>query len=101
MPVPRLRQPCAGAGLFSARIIRPTVRDPRFALLLGAQTANSVGGWASAIALWGFAAYRYHAGPPAVALLSLCWAAPPAVLSPPLGVWVYRLGPRRALAHQD
>ena len=31
----------ARAGLLSARIIRPTVRDPRFALLLAAQTLNS------------------------------------------------------------
>lgn len=97
MPVLHPRRPAAARGLLSPRIIRPTFRDPRFVLLLAAQTVNSVGGWASAIALWGFAAYRYHAGPLAVAVLTLCWAAPSTVLSPLLGMLVDRLGPARAL----
>jgi MFS family permease len=58
---------------------------------------NSVGGWASAIVLWGFAAYRFNASPYAVSVTIMCWAAPSAVLSPVMGVWVDRLGPRRAL----
>ena len=97
MPVPRPHRRRADAGPLSVRVIRPTIRDPRFVMLLAAQTVNSVGGWACGIALWGFAAYRYHAGPLPVALLTLCWAAPPAVLGPLLGMSVDRLGPQRAL----
>jgi predicted MFS family arabinose efflux permease len=78
-------------------VIRPSLRDPRFALLVAGETVNSIGGWASAIVLWGFAAYRFHASPYAVSLAIVCWAAPPALLSPLLGVLVDRLGPRRAL----
>lgn len=77
--------------------VRPTFRDRRFAALVVAEAVNSIGSWASAIALWGFAAYRFDAGPGQVSLLIICWSVPVAVLSPPLGVVVDRLGARRAL----
>jgi MFS family permease len=77
--------------------VRPSFRDARFGLLAAGATVNSIGGWASAIVLWGFAAYRFDASPYAVSLTIVCWAAPPAVLSPLLGVWVDRIGPRKAL----
>jgi MFS family permease len=80
-----------------AQAVRPSFRDPRFGLLVAGQTLNSVGGWASAIVLWGFAAYRFSASPEAVAVTVVCWAAPPAVLSPVLGVYIDRFGPRAAL----
>jgi MFS family permease len=78
-------------------VVRPSFRDARFGLLVAGETVNSIGGWASAIVLWGFAAYRFNASPYAVSLTIVCWAAPPAVLSPLLGVWVDRIGPRKAL----
>jgi MFS family permease len=58
---------------------------------------NSVGGWASAITLWGFAAYRFNASPYAVSVTIVCWAAPPAILSVLAGVLVDKVGPRAAL----
>ena len=79
------------------RPVRPSFRDFRFGLLLAGETLNSVGGWASAIVLWGFAAYRFNASPYAVAVTVMCWAAPAAVLSPVMGVYVDRLSPKRAL----
>ncbi|HUZ22439.1 MAG TPA: MFS transporter [Streptosporangiaceae bacterium] len=78
-------------------VVRPSFRDARFGLLVAGEAVNSIGGWASAIVLWGFAAYRFNASPYAVSLTIMCWAAPPAVLSPLLGVWVDRIGPRKAL----
>jgi MFS family permease len=81
----------------TAQRVRPSFRDLRFVLLLGGETVNSVGGWASAIVLWGFAAYRFNASPYAVAVTVMCWAAPAAALSPLMGVYVDRLGPKRAL----
>lgn len=77
--------------------VRPSFRDPRFGLLVAGETVNSIGGWASAIVLWGFAAYRFNAGPSAVAVTILCWAAPPTVLSPLMGLYIDRIGPRNAL----
>ena len=79
-----------------SRAVRPSFRDPRFALLVAGQTVNSIGGWASAIVLWGFAAYRFNASPYAVSVTIICWAAPPALLSPLLGVYVDRIGPKAA-----
>ena len=90
--------PCPRRDRFPAsRPVLPSFTDPRFALLLASQAVNSIGSWASAIALWGFAAYRFNASPGAVSVTIVCWAAPSAVLSPLLGVYVDRLGPKRAL----
>jgi MFS family permease len=77
--------------------VRPALRDRRFAAFLVAEAVNSIGSWASAIALWGYAAYRFDASPGQVSLLIICWSAPSAVLAPLLGVLVDRLGARRAL----
>src|SRR5271170_6082668 len=77
--------------------VRPSFRDPRFALLVTGQAVNSIGGWASAIVLWGFAAYRFNASPYAVSVTIVCWAAPAALLSPLLGVYIDRIGPRAAV----
>jgi MFS family permease len=79
------------------RAVSPSFRDPRFALLWAGEAVNSIGGWASAIVLWGFAAYRFNASPYAVSVTIVCWAAPPALLSPLLGVHVDRMGPKAAL----
>jgi len=78
------------------RAVRPAFSDPRFALLVAGQAVNSIGGWASAIVLWGFAAYRFNASPGAVSVTIVCWAAPPALLSPLLGVFIDRIGPKTA-----
>jgi len=78
-------------------VIRPSTRDRRFGLLVVGEGVNSVGGWASAVVLWGFSAYRFGAGADAVAVTIVCWAAPPALLSPLLGMYVDRAGPKSAL----
>jgi predicted MFS family arabinose efflux permease len=80
-----------------SRQVRPSFRDPRFALLVAGEAVNSIGGWASAIVLWGFAAYRFNASPYAVSVTIVCWAAPPALLSPLMGVYIDRIGPRAAV----
>jgi len=80
-----------------SRQVRPKFRDIRFAAFLAGEMVNSIGGWASAIVLWGFAAYRFNASSYAVSITILCWAAPPALLSPVMGVYVDRLNPKNAL----
>lgn len=76
------------------RPVRPSLRDRRFALLLAGQSVNAVGSWASAIVLWGFAAYRFNATPAALAVTVVCWSVPPAVLGPLTGALADRFGPR-------
>jgi predicted MFS family arabinose efflux permease len=72
-------------------------RNRRFALLFAGQAVNGIGSWAALIALWGFGAYKFHSGGTRIALLSMCWAVPAAVLGPLAGVPIDRLGPRRVL----
>ena len=84
----------SGVRRVPARRVRPTLRDPRFAFLLIGQSVNAVGCWASAIVLWGFAAYRFNASPEAISVTVVCWSVPPAVLSPLTGALADRFGPR-------
>jgi MFS family permease len=72
-------------------------RNRRFALLFAGQAVNGIGSWAALIALWGFAAYKFHSGGSQIAVLALCWSAPGALLGPLVGVPIDRVGPRRVL----
>ena len=72
-------------------------RSRPFALLFIGYALNAIGSWAALMAMWGFASYRFHAGPGQIALIGLAWAVPAAVLSPLAGVPIDRLGPRRVL----
>jgi MFS family permease len=87
----------SGVRRVPARRVRPSIRDPRFAFLLIGQSVNAVGSWASAIVLWGFAAYRFNASPEAISVTVLCWSVPPAVLSSVTGALADRFGPRALL----
>ena len=44
------------------------LRDRRFALLVTGQAVNGIGSWCAIVALWGFASFRFDAGPGATAL---------------------------------
>lgn len=70
------------------------LRQPRLALLFAGGALNAIGTWATLIALWGFAAYRFHSGPEQIALLGLAWSLPGAVLSLVSGWPIDRFGPR-------
>jgi predicted MFS family arabinose efflux permease len=68
-----------------------------FGLLLAGQAVNATGSWVSIIAIWGFAAFRFDAGPTDIALLFVALSVPGALLGPLVGVPIDRLGPRRTL----
>jgi MFS family permease len=70
-------------------------RDRRFALLALGQAVNGIGSWAALVAIWGFASYRFHAGPGELVLLGLGWGLPPFLFGPLAGVVIDRLDPRR------
>src|SRR5262245_20889145 len=77
------------------------LRDRRFAFLVAGQAINGIGSWCALIALWGYAAYRFDASPGQIALLSLGWSLPAALLGPVCGVPVDRFGPRKVLIAAD
>jgi Major Facilitator Superfamily len=77
--------------------VRPSFRDPRFALLLVGQSAGWVCSWAAALVLWGFAAYHFGASPAGISLTALCWSGPPVVLTAFTGGLTDRFGPRTML----
>ena len=80
-----------------ARPVRPSFRDPRFALLLAGQSLGWVCSWASGIVLWGFAAYHFGASPESISVTALCWSGPPVVLTAFTGGLTDRFGPRTML----
>lgn len=73
------------------------LRVPGFGPLLAGEAVNAVGNWVAIIAIWGFAAFQFDAGPGDLALLFVALSIPGAFLGPVLGVAVDRLGPRRTL----
>jgi MFS family permease len=80
--------------------VRLLRRGP-FALLFAGSALNAIGSWATLIAVWGYAAYRFHVGPGQIALVGLAWTAPSALVSPIAGVPIDRLGPKRVLIGSD
>ncbi len=77
------------------------MRDRRFALLVSGQAINAIGSWCALVALWGYASYRFDAGPAQIALLSLSWSLPAAVFGPLGGLPVDRFGPRKVIIVAD
>jgi predicted MFS family arabinose efflux permease len=77
------------------------LRRRSFALLLAGSTVNAIGSWCALMALWGFAAFEFDAGPGQVALLILTWAVPGAVLGPFVGMPIDRFGPKVVLVAAD
>ena len=73
------------------------LRDRSFALLVCGQAISGIGSWAALVAIWGFAAYRFDAGPGDIALLAASWGIPAALLGPVAGVPIDRIGPRKVL----
>jgi MFS family permease len=77
------------------------LRQPRLALLFGGAALNEIGSWASIIAFWGYAAYRFHASPGQIALVSLMWTAPGALFGLASGWPIDRFGPKAVMLVAD
>jgi DHA3 family macrolide efflux protein-like MFS transporter len=73
------------------------LRIPGFALLLAGQAVNTTGSWVSAIAIWGFAAFKFDVGAGELATLFVVLSVPGALLGPALGVPIDRFGPKVTL----
>ncbi|MDY7101465.1 MAG: MFS transporter [Actinomycetota bacterium] len=70
----------------------------RIYAFLAAEALSAVGSWAVIVAIWGYAAYEYGAGPADVALFGLMFAGPGVLLGPVSGTVIDRVGPKRTLA---
>lgn len=77
------------------------LRQPRLALLFAGAALNEIGSWASIVAFWGYAAYRFHSGPDQIALVSVMWSAPGAVFSLITGWPIDRFGPKATMIAAD
>ena len=62
---------------------------------------NAIGSWATLIAVWGFAAYKFHTGAAGIAMIGLAWNVPGAALGPFAGAPVDRFGPRTVMIASD
>ncbi len=72
-------------------------RDRRLQRYLVCESISAIGSWATLIALWGAAGYRFDAGAAGVTLIGLGWSMPALVLGPVVGAVIDRIGPRRVL----
>jgi len=77
------------------------LRRRPFALLFVGTAVNAIGSWTSLMALWGYAALHFHAGPGELAALILAWSVPAAIAGPFAGVPVDRFGARRVAMTSD
>lgn len=77
------------------------MRRPRLALLFAGGALNAIGSWATLIALWGYAAYRFHTGASGIAMIGLAWNVPGAALGPFAGMPIDKFGPRSVMIASD
>ena len=69
----------------------------RLRVFLVTSTISNIGTWATLIALWGAAQYRFGIGAGGVTALALGWSLPMVVLAPVVGLTIDRFGPGRVL----
>ncbi|MGI8664122.1 MAG: MFS transporter [Acidimicrobiales bacterium] len=70
---------------------------PRVAVFLAAEAFSAIGSWATIVAIWGYAAYKYDASAADVALFGVAFALPGVLLGPLTGAVIDRLGPKPTL----
>jgi len=69
----------------------------RFWAFLAGEAISEIGSWASLVAIWGYAAFAFDAGPADIGLIGLAYLLPPVVLGPFAGTAIDRVGPRQVL----
>ncbi|HZN14930.1 MAG TPA: MFS transporter [Acidimicrobiales bacterium] len=69
----------------------------RVASFLVVEAISAIGTFATMIAIWAYAAYRYDASAGEISLYGLAFSAPGVLLGPVTGVVIDRIGPRQTL----
>jgi predicted MFS family arabinose efflux permease len=75
----------------------PRVLGARFWAFAAGQAISAIGSWASIVAIWGYAAYRFDASTADISLVGLAWLIPAICFGPLAGTLIDRVGPRRVL----
>lgn len=70
----------------------------RTGTFLVAEAFSAIGSWATAVVIWGYAAYEYDATAADVSLVGLAFSLPPVLFGPVAGTVVDRIGPKATLA---
>jgi MFS family permease len=65
---------------------------------LVAEAVSAIGSWATAVVVWGYAAYKYDASASDIALFGVAFTVPGVLLGPISGTVIDRLGAIRTLA---
>jgi MFS family permease len=78
--------------------VRTSPWSPRVIGFLGAEALSALGSFATMVAIWGYAAFRFDASPGELSLYGLAFSLPGVVLGPVAGAVVDRLGPKSTLA---
>lgn len=73
-------------------------RDLRVGAFLGAEAVSAIGSWATMVAIWGYAAFKFDATSTDVAVFGLAFSVPPILVGPFTGHLVDRFGPKATLA---
>jgi DHA3 family macrolide efflux protein-like MFS transporter len=79
----------------------PGARTPfsaRVGAFLAAEALSAIGTWATMVAIWGYAAYKYDATAGDLGLFGLAFSGPAILLGPISGTVVDRIGPKATLA---
>lgn len=71
--------------------------SPRIITFLLAEALSSIGSWATIVAIWGYAAYKYDATAGDVALFGIAFSLPAVLMGPVAGVVVDKVGPKATL----
>lgn len=72
--------------------------SPRVAGFLVAEAVSAIGSWATIVAIWGYATYKYDAAAGDVALFGIAFSLPAVLLGPLAGLVVDKVGPKSTLA---
>jgi predicted MFS family arabinose efflux permease len=75
----------------------PSPWSARIAGFLAVEAVSAIGTFATMIAIWAYAAYRYNASPGEISLYGVAFSAPGVLLGPVTGIVIDRIGPRPTL----
>lgn len=76
----------------------PTPIPRRVLWFLVAEAISAIGSWATAVVVWGYAAYKYDATAGDIALFGVAFTVPGVLLGPISGTVIDRIGPTTTLA---
>jgi predicted MFS family arabinose efflux permease len=79
---------------------KPEERTPMSGRVIGflaAEAVSAIGSWATIVAVWGYAAYKYDATAGDISLFGIAFSLPGVIIGPIAGTIIDRVGPKTVL----